>query len=113
MEKYVQATMSCKRRVKKDTLRKQGAYGGNQYPDIIPPVISSCIHHSAYTKQRLQDPLHTHRHLTFILKLLKIIVKIKVFWYILLQESYNKLIQFITTYKWYYTSSQKPFIAHS
>ena len=63
MDKYmsamVQAAMSSKRRVKKDTQRKQGACGGNQCPDIIPLVISSCIHHSAYTTQRLQDRSHT------------------------------------------------------
>ena len=48
--------------MKKDTQRKQGACGGNQCPDIIPPVISSCIHHSTYTTQRLQDRSHTHTH---------------------------------------------------
>ena len=86
--------MSSKRRVKNDTQRKQGACGGNQCPDIKPPVISSCIHHSAYTTQRLQDRSHTHWHLTFILKLLKIVVKKKKkkkkkIWYSLLQESYK------------------------
>ena len=65
----VQATMSGKRRVKKDTQRQQGACGGDQCPDIIPPA-------SAYMTQHLQDRLHTYQHLTFILKLLKI-VKIK------------------------------------
>ena len=50
MSTMVQAAMSSKRRVEKDTQRKQGACGGIQCSDIIPPC-----HQQLYTSQRIHD----------------------------------------------------------